>query len=344
MKELLIEFQDIFALNDIELGKTNLVKHHILVTNPMPFKDRHARIPPSQFEPLRKLLKNMEEVGAIRKSNSPWSSSIVLVKKKDRNLRFCIDLRKLNARTVKDAYALPRIEETLDYLVGSKWFSALDLKSGYWQVELDEESKPLTTFTAGQLGFYECEQMPFRATNAPATFQRKMETCLADLHLNWCLIYLDDIIMFAKAQQEAITRLGTGFQKLREAGLKLQPSKCELFKTSLLYLGHIVSEEGIRTDPKKIEAIFQWPVPVTVTNVQSFLGLTNYYRRFLKGYAKITRPLTNLISGENADKKKALVMWTSEYQEAFEQLKKLCTEALVLAYPDFTKPFKLHIA
>ena len=338
-----MEFQDIFALSDLELGKTNLVKHHILVTNPVPFKDRHTRIPPSQIEPLRKLLKNMEEVGAIRKSNSPWSSSIVLVKKKDGNLRFCIDLRKLNARTVKDAYALPRIEETLDYLAGSKWFSALDLKLGYWQMELDEESKPLTAFTAGPLGFYECERMPFGATNAPATFQRMMETCLGDLHLNWCLIYLDDIIVFAKTQQEAITRLGTVFQKLREAGLKLQPSKCELFKTSLLYLGHIVLEDGIRTDPKKVESVLQWPVPMTVTDVRSFLGLTNYYRRFLKGYAKIAKPLNNLISGENVDEKKALVVWTPECQEAFEQLKKLCTETPVLAYPDFTRPFKLHV-
>ena len=343
VNELLIEFQDIFALSDLELGKTNLVKHHIRVTNPVPFKDRHARIPPSQSEPLRNLLRNMEEVGAIRKSKSPWLSSIVLVKKKDGSLRFCIDLRKLNATTVKDAYALPRIEETLDYLAGSKWFSALDLKLGYWQVELDEESKPLTAFTVGLLGFYKCEQMAFGATNAPATFQRMMETCLGDLHLNWCLIYLDDIIVFAKTQEEAITRLGTIFQKLREVRLKLKPSKCELFKTSLLYLGHIVSEDGIRTDPKKIEAILQWPVPITVTDVRSFLGLTNYYQRFLKGYAKIARPLTTLISGENADKKKALVVWTSECQEAFEQLKKLCTAAPVLAYPNFTKPFKLHI-
>ena len=170
-----------------------------------------------------------------------------------------------------------------------------------------------------------------------------MEMCLGDLHLNCCLIYLDDIIVFAKTQQEAITRLGTVFQKLREAGLKLQPLKCELFKTSLLYLGHIVSEDGIRTDPKKVEAIDQCPVPVTVMDVRSFLGLTNYNRRFLKGYAKIARPLNILISRENADKKKTLVEWTPECQDAFEKLKTLCTEAPVLAYPNFTKPFKLHI-
>ena len=168
--------------------------------------------------------------------------------------------------------------------------------------------------------------MPFGATNAPATFQQMMETCLGDLHLNWCLIYLDDIIVFAKTQQEAIARFGTVFQKLREAGLKLQPSKCELFNTSLLYLGHIVSEDSIRTDPKKVEAVQQWPMPVTVTNVRSFLGLTNYYRRFLEGYARIARPLNNLISGENADKKKTSVEWTPECQEAFEKLKKNCVQ------------------
>ena len=337
VRELLMEFQDIFALNDLELGRTNLVKHHIPLTNPVPFKDRYTRIPPSQFEPLRKLLKNMEEVGAIWKSNSPWSSSIVLVKKKDGNLQFCIDLRKLNARTIKDAYALPRIDETLDYLAGSRWFSALDLKSGYWQVELDEESKPLTAFTAGPLGFYECKRMPFGATNAPATFQQMMEMCLGDLHLNWCLIYLDDIIVFAKTQQEAITRLGTVFQKLREAGLKLQPLKCELFKTSLLYLGHIVSEDGIRIDPKKVEAIHQWPVPVTVTDVRSFLGLTNYYRRFLKGYAKVARPLNILISGENANKKKTVVDWTPKMSGCLWKIKNFVYRGPSASLPQFHK-------
>ena len=144
----------------------------------------------------------MLKIGAICKSNSPWASAVVLVRKKDGSLRFCIDLQKLNAQTIKDAYGLPRIEETLDCLEGSIIFTSLDLKRGYWQVEMDEASKPLTAFTVGPLGFYECERMPFRLTNALATFQRLMESCLGDLDLNWCIIYLDDVIGFLKTPKE----------------------------------------------------------------------------------------------------------------------------------------------
>ena len=144
----------------------------------------------------------MIQVGAIRHSNSPWANAVVLVRKKDGSLHFCIDLRKLNARTIKDAYSLPRIDETLDCLGGAMIFTSLDLKSGYWQDEMGEEFKALTTFTVGPLGCYECERMPFGLTNAPATFQRPMESCLGELHLNWCIIYLDDIIVFSKTPDE----------------------------------------------------------------------------------------------------------------------------------------------
>ena len=180
------------------------------------------------------------------------------MRKKDGSLRFCIDLRHLNNRTIKDAYSLPRIEETLDCLNGAKIFTSLDLKSGYWQVEMEEESKPLTAFTIGPLGFFECERMPFGLTNAPATFQRLMESCLGDLHLNWCIIYLDDIIVFSETSQEHIRRLRGVFQKLASAGLKLKPNKCEFFKKKITYLEHVVSEEGIEVDPKKTEmGLFQ---------------------------------------------------------------------------------------
>ena len=159
-------------------GRTNKVKHSIKLDDYTPFKERYRHIPPQQYEEVKQHLKEMLEIGAISESKSPWASVVVLVRKKDGSLRFCIDLRKLNARTVKDAYSLPRIEETLfECLNGAQWFTSLDLRSGYWQVELDEESKALTAFTVGPLGFYQCEHMPFGLTNVPATFQRLMESC-----------------------------------------------------------------------------------------------------------------------------------------------------------------------
>ena len=171
----------------------------------------------------------MLDIGAIRCSCSPWASAIVLVWKKDGSLRFCINPRHLNSHTIKDAYSLLRIEESLDCLNSACIFTSLDLKSGYWQVEMDEKSIPYTAFTVGLLGFYECIYMPFGLTNAPTTFQRLMESCLGELHLQYCIIYLDDIIIFSKTPEEHLHRLKLVFQKISEAGLKLKPSKCEFF-------------------------------------------------------------------------------------------------------------------
>ena len=286
MNATIERYHHIFAVEDLELGHTNLVKHEIKLTNYVPFKERYRRIPPYQYEEVRKHLDEMLRMGAIRRSNSLWASAVVLVRKKDGALRFCIDLRKLNERTIKDAYSLPRIEDSLDVLNGSCIFTSIDLKSGYWQVELDEKSIPLTAFTVGPLGFYECVRMPFGLTNAPATFQRLMESCFSDLHLNWCIIYLDDVIVFSKTPEEHIARLEAVFKKISDAGLKLKPSKCEFFKKRIHYLGHIVSDKGIETDPNKIEAIVNWPGPRTVHEVRKFLGFTNYYRKFVYKYAQ----------------------------------------------------------
>ena len=184
--------------------------------------------------------------------------------------------------------------------------------------------------------------MPFGLTNMPATFQRLMESCLAELHLDWCIIYLDDIIIFSKDPDEHITRLEGVFEKLAKVGLKLKPSKCEFFCSSLKYLGHIVSRDGIATDPKKIEAIRNWPHPKTVTDVRSFTGFTNYYRKFIKGYAKIAQPLHELTSGDNAKHKNQKVDWNIRCNDSFEALKSICSECPVLAYADYTKPFVLH--
>ena len=213
VKDLIIEYGSLFALKDLDLGRTDKVKHSIKLTDYTPFKERYRHIPPHQYEEVKQHLKEMLEIGAISESKSPWASAVVLVRKKDGSLRFCIDLRKLNSRTVKDAYSLPRIDETLDCLNGAQWFTSLDLKSGYWQVELDEESKALTAFTVGPLGFYQCEHMPFGLTNAPATFQRLMESCLGDMHLKWVIIYLADIIIFSKTPKQHIERLRGVFHK-----------------------------------------------------------------------------------------------------------------------------------
>ena len=269
-QELISEFACIFSQDDLDLGRTSIVKHSIKVNNSVPFKEQYWCILPGMYEEVKAHIQEMLNVGAIRPSNSPWASAVVLVWKKDGKL-------KLNARTIIDAYSLPRIDETLDCLNGAEWFSSLDLKLGYWQVEMEEDSKALTAFPVGPLGFYECECMPFGLTNAPATFQQLMQSCLGNLHLHYCIIYLDDVIVFSKTPEEHFIRLRAVFEKLKQVGLRLKPSKCEFFRQELTYLGHVVSKEGIQTDSKKVEAICKWPIPTNMTKVRSFLGFTNYY-------------------------------------------------------------------
>ena len=199
----------------------------------------------------------MENVGnqGLCKSTSPWASPVISIQK-DSGLQFCIDLRKLNNRTIKDVQSLPRIEDSLDCLDGATIFTSLNLQPGYWQVELTKASKPLTAFTVGPLGFYEWVHMPFVLTNGPATFQCLMVSCLGDMHLNWCIIYLDNIIVFYKTLEDHIQRLRGVFEKLSAAALQLKPSKCEFFKSHIAYLGHIMSKDGTETDPKKIATIW----------------------------------------------------------------------------------------
>ena len=338
-KEMLKRNAKVFSKDDMDMGRTNLVKHHIKLTDPVPFKEAYRRIPPQMYDEVKSHLQEMLDLGAIRPSNSPWASAIVLVRKKYGKLRFCIDLRKLNNRMVKDAYSLPRIESILDSLGGAQIFSTLDLKAGYWQVEMAEVCKAYTTFTCGPLGFYECDTMPFGATNAPATFQRLVHDCLGELNMNWCIVYLDDIIIFSDTKEEHLKRLEAVFQKLCAAGLKLKPSKCFFFREEIEYLGHVVSRKGISTNPKKIEAVSKWPTPKTVYDVRSFLGFVGYYRRFIKNFSRITKLIREMITGlENQSKrtaKKTYIEWTDAADAAFEHLKTMCVSTPILAYPDY---------
>ena len=225
------------------MGHTNATKHKIVLKVPdtPPFKEYFRRILPPQLDEVREHLKLMLNAGVVQPSNSPWCNTVVLVRKKDGSLHFCIDFRRLNARTIKDSHPLPCICETLESLAGAAHYSTFDLNSGFWQVPMDEESKQYTAFTLGSMGLYECESMPFGLCNAPPTFQRLMQNCLGELNLTYCLIYLDDVIVFYETPEEHLHRMCVVFDCLQEHGLKLKPSKCDVFKSEINYFAHHVS-------------------------------------------------------------------------------------------------------
>ena len=327
------------------MGHTKATKHKIVLKDPdnPPFKERFCRIPPPQLDEVREHLKLILDAGVVQPSNSPWCNTVVLVRKKDGSLHFYIDFRRLNALTVKDSHPLPHVCETLESLAGTAHYSTFDLNSGFWQVPMDEESKQYTAFTLGSMGLYECESMPFRLCNAPPTFQRLMQNCLGELNLTYCLIYLDDMIVFSEMPEEHLQRMRVVYNYLREHGLKLKLSKCDVFKSKINYLAHYVSQKGVLPSKKNLESIAQCPPPDTYTTVKSFVGLVGHYRCFIKGFAKIAAPLYDLTSSDNKDKKSEHVDLSPEALEAFDHLKAACLQAPILAFPDFNRPFLLEM-
>ncbi|CAN2387827.1 Reverse transcriptase (RNA-dependent DNA polymerase), partial [Pristimantis euphronides] len=277
----------------------------------------------------------------IRESQSPWAAPVVLVRKKDGSLRFCVDYRKLNASTVRDAYPLPRIEESLSALGRAKYFSTLDLASGYWQVPLAEKDKAKTAFIL-PMGLYEFNRMPFGLSNAPGTFQRLMEHCLGDLNFESVLIYLDDVVVFGETFEDHLQRLRQVLQRLRDHGLKIKPKKCQLFRRRIEYLGHVITPEGVQPAVSKIEAIQEWPQPRTLREVRAFLGLAGYYRRFIPKFAHRVGPLNELMRGTAGGPKNRPIQWGSRQEEAFKDVKAALTNAPTLAYARFDTPFLLH--
>ena len=250
-------------------------------------------------------------------------------------MRFCIDYRQLNARTLKSGQPINRIDDSLDALTGSKLFSVLDLRSGYWNVNIAEQDRPKTAFAIPGSGLWQFKKMPFGLCNAPATFVRLMEKVLRGLSFKICLVYLDDIIVMSKTFEEHLENLAQVISCLKEADLKLHPKKCDLFKEKVSFLGHVVSADGIATDPAKLESVLNWPVPKNLKQVRSFIGFCSYYRRFIKGFADIARPLHKLTeAGQKFE-------FNDSCMRAFETLKTALTSAPILGYPNSEDPFIL---
>ena len=328
----LLRFSDVF---EETLGHTNVVQHKIDTGNSRPIRQYPRRLPFAYREETSKQVAEMLDQGVIQASSSPWASPIVLVKKKDGTFRFCIDYRKLNEVTKKDAHPLPRIDDLLDALQGSQMFSTLDLRSGYWQVSVDPKDREKTAFVTPD-GLWEFLRLPFGVSGGPATFQRAIEIVLSGLTFETCLCYFDDIIIPSCNLQQQCERLSLVLTRFREHNLKVKASKCCFGADQVLFLGHIVSSAGVHTDPKKIAAVSDLAAPKNVEQVRTFLGLAGYYRRFIPNFASLSAPLVALT------KKASKFHWGAPEQNAFEVLQQLLCSAPVLSYPNFAQHFILQ--
>ena len=328
LKQLVVDFDEVFALTDDDMGCTEVVKHKIDTGDHPAIKQYPRRTPFVRRTTIASMITEMEKKGVVKPSISPWASPVVLVPKRDGTTRFCVDYRRLNAITKKDVYPLPRIEDILDTIGRAKYFTTLDLSAGYWQIPLDTGDAEKTAFTT-HCGLFEFTCMPFGLCNAPATFQRLMQVVLAGLEWKCCFVYIDDILICSRSFEEHIAHLRLVFQRLVKANLKLKLSKCSFLRKLVQYLGHIISQEGISPDPGKTSKVRNYPVPTDVTTLRQFLGLASYYRRFVPKFSKVSGPLHALT------KKGVHFEWTIDCRDAFEQLKDLLCSAPVLAYPQF---------
>ena len=277
-----------------------MLKHRIDLVDNTPFKQKHRRIPPAMIDEVRRHIEQLLSSGIIRKSKSLWASYVVLVRKKNGKLRMCVDYRMLNKKTVKDTYALPRTEEIFDILNGSTLFSTIDMKSGYHQVNMEDFHKCRTAFTVGPLDFNEYTKMPFGLSNNPATYQRLMEECLGSLNMKICVIYLDNLIIFSNSFEQHLERLDIVLTRLQQ---RVSADKCFFFQEIIKFLGHVVSSCGLETDPDKIEKIKNWPRPTNADQLRSFVGFCGYYRRFVKDFSKVTKPLTDILQSTTTKEK-----------------------------------------
>ncbi|CAK9821240.1 Retrovirus-related Pol polyprotein from transposon 17.6 [Anthophora retusa] len=339
LEKLLLFYIDVFNLEKEFLPCTNLAKPTITLKENKIINTKSYKPPECHKNEIARQMKEMLDKKIIEPSDSPYNSPVWVVPKKSdasgkQKWRIVIDFRKLNELTDQDAYPLPDIDDILSQLGNPKFFSALDLSSGFHQIPMDENSKKYTSFSTPQ-GHYHYNRMLFGLKNAPATFQRMMDTALRGLINKHCFVYLDDIIIFGQSIEEHNRNLAIVLQRLKELGLKLQPDKCEFLKPELEYLGHVITAEGVKPNPKKLEAVKNFKLPKTPTDIKSFLGLAGYYRKFIRNFSKIAKPLTDLT------KKDTPFRWTEKEQNSFDTLKEKLCSSPVLKFPNFNEQFVL---
>lgn len=335
LNEILKRHNIVFSKSDEDIGKITIAKHKILTVPHHPIQMRHYRRPQHEYDETNRQVQTLVKSKKVRPSISPYASPTTLVRKKDGTYRLCMDFRRLNAITIDDKQPLPLIHEVLDRLKGAKYFTTLDMAAGYWHIEMDEESIEKTAFVTNE-GHYEWLVMPFGLKNAPATFQRIIQRILGPLLYNGAINYLDDIIIYSETYDEHMKLLNDVLTLLVRANIKLKLSKCYFAKTEVNYLGHTVSQNAVKPSKEKTKAIDEFPIPDTLRKVRSFLGLSQYYRRFISNFTRIAKPLTLLT------RKNQPFIWGTEQQRAFDSLKDKLTKPPVLAIFDPTKPCKLY--
>lgn len=338
--KLVRHFQNIFVDNGV-LSFTNKIKHKIITTDQIPVKSKIYRYPYVHKEEIQRQIQDMLNTGIIVPSCSPYNSPVWVVPKKsdasgEKKFRLVIDYRKLNEKTIDDSYPIPNIVDILDKLGRSNYFSILDLKSGFHQIEVEENDREKTAFSVDN-GHYEFRRMPFGLKNAPSTFQRLVDNILREnVAKIQCMVYMDDIIVFSNGLEEHIKYLKSVFNKLSEARLKVQLDKCEFLRKEVEFLGHVVNENGVSPNKKKVEAIINLPLPTTEKGIKQFLGMTGYYRRFIENYAQIAKPLTMCLKKDNK-----ININDSCYLSSFQNLKNKLMNAPILIYPDFEQNFEI---
>lgn len=332
LKELLQSYADIFAEPKELPPHREKHDHQIpLLEGSNPVNQRPYRYAVYQKTEIDNMVQSLLDAGTIQTSSSPYASPVVLVKKKDNSWRLCVDYRGLNNMTIKDRFPIPLIEDLMDELGGSLIYSKIDLRAGYHQVRMHPQDVHKTAFKTHS-GHYEYLVMPFGLTNAPATFQQLMNSIFKPFLRKFALIFFDDILIYSSSVDQHVHHLQQVFDLMRKHSLYAKRSKCDFATTMVEYLGHFIEARGVSTDPKKIKAVKEWPIPATLKQLRGFLGLAGYYRKFVKSFGAIARPLTILT-------KKEVFTWQEEAQKSFEELKFTLCNAPVLALPDFTKQF-----